>query len=92
MATLARRLFKGLLFFVLFFLALRYLYSLLLIYPPWNQHYSYAIARFVGLDDIELFDALCGMVMSLILAGIEYVVIMRIWRHYRAKAHSTLHR
>jgi hypothetical protein len=92
MATLARRLFKGLLFFVLFALSFRYLYTLLLFFPPWNQYYSYAIARFFGVHDIELFDALCGMVTSLILAGIEYVVIMRIWRHYRAKAHSTLHR
>jgi hypothetical protein len=92
MATLARSLFKGFIFFALFVLSFRYLYTLLLVFPPWTEHYSYIVAAFFGLDDIELFDALCGIVTSLILAGIGYLVIMRIWRLSREKARSALRR
>ena len=90
MAILARSLFKGLLFFGLFFLSVRYLYTLLLFLPSWNQHYSYAISEFLGFHDIELFDALFGMVTSFIMASIEYMVIMIIWRRYRSKRRPTL--
>lgn len=90
MAILARSLFKGLLFFGLFFLSIRYLYTLLLFLPPWNRNYSYAISELLGFHDIELFDALFGMVTSFIMASIEYMVIMKIWRRYRSKRRPTL--
>lgn len=90
MAVLARSCFKGLLFFSLFFFSIRYVYALLLFFPPWNQHYSYSVSEFLGFHDIEFFDALFGVVTSLIMATFAYTVVMKIWRRYRSKQRPAL--
>ncbi|WP_179405023.1 hypothetical protein [Burkholderia guangdongensis] len=85
MATLARSPIKVLMFAGLFFLSIRYVYAPLLFFPPWNQHYSFAISVFFGFHDIELFDAIFGLIVSLAMAIIEYASITRLWAYICAK-------
>lgn len=85
MAILVRRFFKVLLFAGLLLLSARYIYRPLSVISLWNQHYSIAASDFLGFKNIENFDFLFSVTVSLIMAGIEYALIMKIWRTLKRK-------
>lgn len=76
---------KLILFSGLFFFSIRCIYASLIFYSPWNQHYSIAISAFLGFNDIELFDAIFGFAASLMMATIEYSLVMKLWRRIGTK-------
>lgn len=89
MAILVRSLVRTLLFAGLFFLSMRYIYTALLFFPPWNQHYSFTVSALLGFHDIELFDAIFGFGLSLTMACIGYTLAMKIWRRCRVRRKNT---
>lgn len=89
MAILARSLIKALLLAGLFFLSIRYIYGALLFFPPWHELYSFVVSEFLGFHDIELFDAIFGLSAGLTLAIIEFMVLMKIWKHGMSKRRTT---
>ncbi|SMG25673.1 hypothetical protein SAMN06265784_102457 [Paraburkholderia susongensis] len=85
MATLARRVFKVVLFCGLFRLLLPYVHP----YPvEWTESQSLAWLHAANRLDIRDPDDLFFWVtvaMNLIATTLAYVVIMRLWRHYRRR-------
>ena len=87
MATLARRLFKAVLFISLFVLSIRYVHTY-----PWPMPESHALAwlsianRF-GLHDPDDVYIPAMLALELICTVLVYAAIMALWRRYRrAKA------
>ncbi len=83
MATLARRALKTLFFVVLFLLSVRYVYGPLSFIPAWSDNYVFVITDFLGIRDVDLFDALLAIAAGLILATVAYIALGRLYRLYR---------
>lgn len=85
MATLVRRLVKVALFIGLFCVAVPYIHT----YPiPMPQGQALAwlhAANRLGIRDPDDFYIPVMLLGDLLVATLAYVVIMRLWRHYRRK-------
>jgi len=79
MAALARKVSKGLLFIGLFLVVARYLYAPLSFIPAWNQHYVFAVGEFLGFHDIDFFEVLVGITVSLILTTAIFIALPKIY-------------
>lgn len=83
MVLRVHRLFKSLLFFSLFFFSARYIYPILLFMPAWHQYYSIIVSQAVGIHDLELFDMLLGVIVSLISSMVIYASAIGFYRYFR---------
>lgn len=86
MATLARRLFKVALFVGLFCLSVPFVHM----YPvPMRESQALAwlhAANRLGIRDPDDLYIPLLLLANLLVATLAYVVIMKLWRYYRAKS------
>jgi len=85
MATLVRKVAKILLFFALYFLAIRYIHTYPMPMTLQQQHYLIVISDAFRVADYELFYILAMMLIDLIVTIMVYTILMRLWRRYRMK-------
>lgn len=85
MATLARRSFKSIAFIIILLFSIRFIYAPLSLIPIWNEHYSFIASEFLGFHDIEMFDVIFGMFVSLLIAISICTSLMKLYQHYLAK-------
>lgn len=64
---------------------MRFIHTYPLPMPMAQQRYLIAISETFGVNDYEGFYLSAVAVVNLIVAAIEYTLIMKLWRHYRAK-------
>jgi hypothetical protein len=92
MAILVRRMSKTLLFVGLFFLVVRYVYAPLSFIQSWNQHYIFVVGWFLGFHDIDLFEVVVGVTVSLICTTAIYVMLVKTCRSCCARHKATASR
>jgi len=51
--------------------------------PAWHQYYSIIVSQAVGIHDLELFDMLLGVIVSLISAMVIYASAIGFYRYFR---------
>jgi hypothetical protein len=90
MATLARRVFKILLFIGLFLASMRFVHTYPLPMPADQQAYLIEISETFGVKDYEGFYLSAVTIVNLIVAIVLYVMTMKIWRRYRSKRRPAL--
>jgi hypothetical protein len=85
MAALARRATTVLLFCGLYFLAVRYVHTYPMSMTLRQQHYLIVISEKFGVAGYEMFYIVAMMVIDLIVTIAAYLILVRLWRHYRTK-------
>jgi hypothetical protein len=83
LATLASKLLKLFLFFVLFLLSVRYIHTYPLPMTIEQQHILILISEKLDVADYELLYIGAMMIIDIIAAIVLYKLIMRIWRVFR---------
>lgn len=85
MATRAHRLFKIALFIGLYLLSIRYL-PFSNVWSPSEARVWFAVSDWLGVSDPDNLYFVTWLAIELIVAVLVYVVIVRLWRHYRSRA------
>ncbi|MFD1554475.1 hypothetical protein ACFSHT_02385 [Paraburkholderia silviterrae] len=81
MATLVRRISKVILFVGLFLVSMRFIHTYPLPMPVNQQHYLIAISQMFGVRDYDGFYLSAVALVNLIVASIEYALIMKVWKY-----------
>lgn len=87
METPARRFTRVALILCLFLISIRYIYNPLSFILLWNQHYLFVISDFfdiTGPDNIDFFDALFSLIVSSIISGALYFLLVKLYCFIRA--------
>jgi hypothetical protein len=89
MATLVRSLLliiiKMFLFIGLFVLSMRFIHTYPLPMPHDQQHQLITLSRKLGIRDSDDLYLSAVAIGNLVIATIEYVLIVTLWRHYWTK-------
>src|ERR1700739_789995 len=85
MVTLARGSFKSIAFIIILLFSISFIYAPLSLIPIWNQHYSLIVSELLGFHDIEMFDVIFGMSISLLIAISIYISLMKLYQRHLAK-------
>ncbi|AIN15255.1 hypothetical protein B7R74_07330 [Yersinia pseudotuberculosis] len=88
MATLARRLFKTLLFVGLLLLSIRYVHTYPVPMPADQLALLFTLSEKLGIRDPDDLYIPVMMIVDLIAAIIAYVLIMKLWHLFDAKRKS----
>ncbi|WP_028232335.1 hypothetical protein [Paraburkholderia mimosarum] len=89
MATLARRIFKVLLFASLFVVSMRFVHTYPLPMTTDQQQRLLELSSRFGVSDSETFYLAVVAVINLLLAALEYLLMMKLWGICRARHRST---
>jgi hypothetical protein len=85
MATLARRLFKFVLFIGLFCLSVRYVHTYPVPMPANQLHVLWVASDWLGIRDPDDLYIPAMLVCDLIVTVLAYIAIVKLWRYYRTK-------
>ncbi len=82
MATLARRIFKTLLFTTLFFLSVRYVHTYPFPMPKEQVTLLFKLSAALGIRDPDDLYISSMLIIELITTIAAYILIMKMWRRY----------
>ncbi|TYL42938.1 hypothetical protein [Dickeya sp. ws52] len=84
MATLARRVFKTLLFFVLYYLSLQYIHPYPIIFTRSMTDQLVTVANYLGFSDPEWFYLLAVLMINMMITVVLYGLSIRAWKYYQS--------
>ncbi len=84
MATLARRVFKTLLFFTLYYLSLRYIHPYPITFTRNMTDWLVTVANSLGFRDPEWFYLLAVLLINMVITVVLYGLGMRAWKYYQS--------